>query len=344
MKYPLKYKAAVLHKTGSLLSITDVEFRGPLKIGQVLVKIFYTGICGKQIEEIQGKMGKDIFLPHCLGHEGVGQIVDLGPGVSKVRKQDFVVLHWMKGSGIEAELPELYWKNKKLNSGPITTFSKFSIISENRVTKISSNFDFKLASLLGCVATTGIGSVINDANVKPYDRIAVVGIGALGLCTIFGAIVSRSREIVAFDTRKKALKRALDVGAHKSYNINSNSNLFYNKFDKVFVTSATKKFIEYGYKIIKNSGELILSGVPGPFEKISINSLNVHRNRSLKGSFGGAIIPERDIETYFNLHLNKVIDFNKIVIKTFKFDKINIPIKKMMQKKSEIGRYIIKIN
>ena len=131
MKYPLKYKAAVLHKTGSLLSITDVEFRGTLKIGQVLVKIFYTGICGKQIEEIQGKMGKDLFLPHCLGHEGVGQIVDLGPGVSKVRKQDFVVLHWMKGSGIEAELPELYWKNKKLNSGPITTFSKFSIRQHN---------------------------------------------------------------------------------------------------------------------------------------------------------------------------------------------------------------------
>jgi S-(hydroxymethyl)glutathione dehydrogenase/alcohol dehydrogenase len=144
MKYPLKYKAAILYKTKSLLKIEDIIFEGPLKLGQVLVKVLYTGICGKQIEEISGKMGKDLYLPHCLGHEATGRVVDIGSGVTKVKKKDCVVLHWMKGSGIQSDTPDLKWRNNKLNAGCVTTFSEYTVVSENRLTKISKKFDLKV--------------------------------------------------------------------------------------------------------------------------------------------------------------------------------------------------------
>ena len=87
MKYPLKFKAAILERHNEQLKVDEVIFKGPLEPGQVLVKIDYSGICGKQLEEIEGTR-KDPFLPHMLGHEGGGYVVDIGPGVTKVSLND----------------------------------------------------------------------------------------------------------------------------------------------------------------------------------------------------------------------------------------------------------------
>ena len=83
--YPLKFKSAVLEKINKPLKVKNIYFSGPLKKGQVLVKLFFSGICGKQIDEISGVQGTDKFLPHCLGHEGSGLVIDVGPGVKKIK-------------------------------------------------------------------------------------------------------------------------------------------------------------------------------------------------------------------------------------------------------------------
>ena len=80
MKYPIFFKAAILRKARAQLSQEIIQFDGPLSHGQVLVKVFYSGVCGKQIDEIQEKGGKDNYIPHLLGHEGVGVVIDIGPG------------------------------------------------------------------------------------------------------------------------------------------------------------------------------------------------------------------------------------------------------------------------
>ena len=112
MKYPLQFKAAVLEKNNANLSIKRIIFKGPLKKGQILIKLKYSGICGKQIDEVEGIGGKDFFLPHLLGHEGSGIVVDIGSDVKKIKKGDKVILHWIKGSGIESETPKYYYRNK----------------------------------------------------------------------------------------------------------------------------------------------------------------------------------------------------------------------------------------
>lgn len=83
IKYPIAFKAAILGGNNEPLVVDEVTFAGPLLVGQVLVRIYYSGICGKQIEEIQGTSGADPYLPHMLGHEGSGVVLDVGPGVTK---------------------------------------------------------------------------------------------------------------------------------------------------------------------------------------------------------------------------------------------------------------------
>ena len=91
-----KFKAAILKKNNSQLAIHNISLYGKLKRGQILVKLKYSGICGKQIDEIKGVGGKDPYLPHLLGHEGSGVVEEIGPDVKKVQKKDKVILHWIK--------------------------------------------------------------------------------------------------------------------------------------------------------------------------------------------------------------------------------------------------------
>ena len=89
-------KAAVLFKQKKPLKILRLNMPSVLQRGQLLVKIFYSGICGSQIGEIDGVKGNDKYLPHLLGHEGSGKIIKVGPGVQKFKKGDEVILHWKK--------------------------------------------------------------------------------------------------------------------------------------------------------------------------------------------------------------------------------------------------------
>ena len=113
--YPLSFKAAIIEKKNKPLAIKTISFNGPLRIGQVLVKLRFTGICGKQIDEIEGAGGKDPYLPHLLGHEGSGEVVQISSGVKHVKPGDKVVMHWMKNSFInESNTPNFFYaKNKK---------------------------------------------------------------------------------------------------------------------------------------------------------------------------------------------------------------------------------------
>ena len=102
-------KAAILTELRKPLVIAEVELPKALDVGQVLVKVYCSGICGSQLGEIDGVKGEDKYLPHLLGHEGSGTVLAIGPGVRYVRPGDKVVLHWRKGLGIEAATPAYTW-------------------------------------------------------------------------------------------------------------------------------------------------------------------------------------------------------------------------------------------
>ena len=152
-------KAAILVESKQPLIVDDIDLPEHLNYGQILVKIHYSGICGAQINEIDAVKGPDKFLPHLLGHEASGEVLEIGPGVTRFRAGDKVVLHWRPSSGIQSPTPKYRWGTKTVNSGWVTTFNEQAVVSENRLTAIPDDFDMRMAPLFGCAITTAFGAL-----------------------------------------------------------------------------------------------------------------------------------------------------------------------------------------
>src|SRR3990167_8577728 len=143
----MKTKAAVLFHPGNPLRIEEIEIP-KLKTGQVLVRMLASGICRAQLNEVRGWKGEDKFLPHLLGHEGAGVVEEIGTGVTKVKQGDYVVTSWIKGKGLDGGGVQYKLGKITVNAGPITTFSNKSVISENRLVKVSYKFHHTLPPFL----------------------------------------------------------------------------------------------------------------------------------------------------------------------------------------------------
>ena len=151
-------EGAVLVRAGQPLEMMELTVP-KLSKGQVLVVMSYSGICRSQLMEADGLRGHDPWLPHLLGHEGVGTVKEIGPGSSRFNVGDKVILGWLKNDGYDVPGAVFKVKNSniKVNSGPVTTFSTQTIVSENRLTLLPSGMPEDIGVLLGCALPTGAG-------------------------------------------------------------------------------------------------------------------------------------------------------------------------------------------
>ncbi len=341
--------AAILVKQHKELVLDRIELPKYLDYGQVLVKLSYSGICGSQIGEIDGVKGEDSYLPHLLGHEGSGVILDTGPGVKFVQSGDHVVMHWRKGQGIEARPPVYQWKNQPLNAGWLTTFNEYAVVSENRVTKIPENFNLKTAMLFGCAVTTGFGVAMNDAEVKIGESVVVFGIGGVGLNIVQAASMTSAYPVIAVDLYSQKLEMAKYFGATHILNATENDSeahikeLLKNGADVVIDTTGNPKIIELAFNLTGSQGRTILVGVPKKGDDISIYSLPLHFGKKITGSHGGNSRPAVDIPRYIRLYESGELLLDEMITEVFKLSEINIAIEKMRNGKI-IGRTLIDMN
>lgn len=328
--YPLSFKAAILEQNHSPLTIDEVVFTGPLQAGQILVKMYSSGICGKQLEEIDGSRGQDPFLPHMLGHEGSGIVLDVGPGVRKITIGDLVVLHWVKGSGIDSSPPLYSRDGMRVNAGWVTTFNEYAVVSENRITKLPENANMDIACLLGCAATTGIGVILNEAAVKPGESVCIFGCGGVGLSAIQGARLVNAYPIIAVDKETKNLELAAIMGA--THVINANMYKVIDEVRKitshklcnyVILTATQPKAMQNAIECAAIPGDVFFVGVPAAESVISVNPFAIHCQRTLRGSFGGGIVPDRDIPRYYDLQLRGLLKLDALIGKKISFAEIN---------------------
>ena len=322
-------KAAILEAQNQPLVVAEVDVP-ELDVGQVLVKVAYSGICGKQVEEISGKRGPDPFLPHLLGHEGAGAVVKVGPGVRKVKRGDPVVLHWMKGSGIDSLPPRFTRNGTVVSAGWVTTFSEYTVVSENRVTPIPAGVEFDVASLLGCAVTTGLGIVFNNAALKPGQSIAVFGVGGVGLNVVQGAALVNGYPIVAVDLYEHKLEWAVTFGATHTGNANrSDLETFLmglsggRGFDATVDTTGNATVRQMAYNLTSNTGRTILAGVPHHQERITIDSFPLHFGRRILGSHGGDTQPNVDIPRYVQLYKLGKLKLDEQITHRYCLDEIN---------------------
>ena len=320
----LNFKAAILKESRSPLIVDEVAVSTELLSGQVLVKLHYSGVCGKQVEEIDAHFGYDRFLPHLLGHEGSGIVVAVGDGVSKVREGDPVILHWMNGAGTPSESGEYSWAGKKLNAGQLTTFNEYAVVPETKVTKIPNDSNLEFAAMLGCGISTGFGAVFNESKPFPQSKVVVWGCGGVGLSVVIACRELGLTNILVIDKSDLALDRAKKCGATTCFNLTKlEESNFINKhsgnYDFGYVCAGDPSAISTCHLLMRENSGLFVVGVPPPHQSISIDPLMLHKRKMITGSYGGSIVPENDLPKYL-----KIISSSKFPMKYFKGETINL--------------------
>jgi S-(hydroxymethyl)glutathione dehydrogenase/alcohol dehydrogenase len=344
---PMKINAAILVRQHERLELAQIETPERLRFGQVLVRVHYTGVCGSQINEIEGTKGPDRFLPHLLGHEGCGTVLETGEGVQAVKKGDKVVMHWRPGKGIQSETPTYRWNGKTVNAGWVTTFSDYAIVSENRLTPIPSEFDSRLAPLLGCAVTTALGVINNNAQVKVGQSVVVFGVGGVGLSIVQAAQMVSAYPIVAVDIVPGKLEMAERFGA--SHCINPKTTADIGKAirdivgpigaDVIVETTGNPRVIETAYELTQPKGKIVLVGVPRKGDNVSIYSLPLHFKKVLTGSEGGEAEPHNDIPRYVRLVQAGRFKLDGLITHEFPLEQINDAI--ALVRSGEAGRVLV---
>src|SRR5580698_8614139 len=324
-----KAKAAILTESRKPLIVDEITLPDALGVGQVLVKILHTTICGAQINEIEAAKGPDKFLPHLLGHEASAVVIDIGPGVTTIKPGDTVVLHWRPSQGIQCQPPSYKWRSARFNAGWVTTFNEYAVVSENRMTLIPATYDLNVAPLLGCAITTAAGVINNDAKVKIGESVVVFGVGGVGLNVVQFAQLAGAYPIVAVDLVDAKLAMARERGATHCIN-SANADDLDGEIrkivgqqgpDKVIETTGVKSVIELAYNLTHADGTCVLVGVPN--EKVTIYTLPIHFNKVLTGSHGGEAVPQVDIPRLIRLNRAGRLSFDGIITHEFTLDRVN---------------------
>lgn len=327
----MKFKAAILTELKQPLVIEEIE-APPLRFGQVLVQIHCSGICGAQINEIEGAKGPDKFLPHLLGHEATATVVETGEGVTTVKPGDRVVCHWRKGAGLQG--PTASYTSKafpKINSGWVTTFSEYSVVSENRMTKIPADFDAEWGALLGCAVTTALGVVNNNARLGIGESIAVFGTGGVGLNIVQFAAMAGAHPIIGIDLHDHKLELARRLGATHTLNARAGNLVEQLRalagpqgVDVAIENTGVADVIETAYEATAPQGRVILVGVPAKSARHpSFYTLPLHFKKVLTGSEGGDCRPDVDIPKLVRLCREGKLNFNGLVSRRYKLEQIN---------------------
>lgn len=323
------WRAAVLRTPGTCLEFVEV-MRPRLSPGQVLVKLYFSGVCRSQLLEVRGQRGVDAWLPHMLGHEGVGVVIEVGANVSKVAVGDQVVVGWIKGDGIESSAP-VYTAidGERINAGKVTTFSECTVVSENRVYHRPYQIDLRTAVLFGCALLTGAGMVLNQVRPELGESLLINGLGGVGFAAL---VATQGLGVTVIASDPDPLKRQLALGLGASLVADPlGASLkeqvrqhFPNGVDAAIDATGTTIGIEDAFDCLRpERGRLIFASHPPNGERIRLNPHDLIMGRTIHGSWGGACNPDQDIPRLSEAIANSGTDLDFMVPRTYSMDELN---------------------
>ena len=335
----MKFKAAVLRKSKHPLSIESVEFRDKLSVGQVLVRIQRTAICGSQIGEIDSVKGPDKYLPHLLGHEAVAEVVDSGES-KKCSDGDQVILHWIKCEGIDAPPPRYFSNSEQINAGQITTFSEYAVVSENRLTVVDrcKSESLNQYSIIGCALLTAYGTLTHVIGSKRLGKVLVLGGGGIGQATILLLKHFYDSDITIVEPNKSKSRYCQEIGASTSLTDISQLGIKA-LFDSAVETTGVPVVIERSYEALNQNGILALVGVTKVGLKVTIDPMPLHYGREVVGIYGGNAKPKRDIPLLVQAISESELA-KKLQFKEFSFNQVDVAIQEL-RNGSFTGRVIL---
>lgn len=341
-------RAAVLTTLNEPLEIADVELT-ELQFGQVLVRVLASGICGAQLQEIAGYKGNAKFLPHLLGHEGCGLVEKVGPGVSRIKAGDKVIMHWRKAAGIESPSPRYIFNGREISSGKVTTFSEYSICSENRLTPVPIDTPTDLCALLGCGLSTALATIEGDAAVKFGEGIMIVGLGGLGVNLVRAARLAHAHPIICVDVHESKRAVAKQIGASAFVDASTHDWSEVERLcpcgcDVIVDTAGSRTSIELTLPFLAPSGRFVLVGQPKPGEDVTVRNANhlfAGEGKSIRATQGGGFRPDIDIPRYISLWRSGALNLDGIITHRMPLNEINTGLD--LVRKGQASRILIEM-
>lgn len=335
-------KAALLTEINQPLVLTDAIAPLPIQPGQVKVKVIMSGICGAQLQELRGEKGT--HFPRLLGHEGCGIVDKVGPGVTKLREGQKVVMHWRKGSGMESQFPRYLYQGKVITSGQVTTFSTHSVCSENRLTPVPDDVPPELCALLGCGLSTALGVMENEAKLKMGESVLIVGCGGVGLNLIRVARMMGASRVVGRDNGayQKKFTSALACGAHEVECVHGGEAN--ESFDVIVDTTGFPHAMSQAAQRLKSGGRFVMVGQPKDLDSVVLfNARHLFdgEGKTIKATQGGGFNPDKDISRYVAMWRSGHLNLDGIITHYSPFADINAAIETV--KNGEAGRVMLRM-
>ena len=351
----MKTRAAVAHKAGAPLTIETVDLEGP-KAGEVLVEIKASGICHTDEFTLSGADPEGLF-PAILGHEGAGVVVDVGAGVSSLKKGDHVIplytpecrqceyclsqktnlcqaIRVTQGQGLMPDGTSRFRLNgeRVLHYMGTSTFSNFTVLPEIALAKIREDAPFDKVCYIGCGVTTGIGAVINTAKVEPGANVVVFGLGGIGLNVIQGARLAGANMIIGVDLNPRKRELAERFGMTHFVNPKEVDG------DLVpYLVNLTKGGVDYSFECIGNVdvmrqalecchkgwGVSVIIGVAGAGQEIRTRPFQLVTGRVWKGSAFGGARGRTDVPRIVDWYMDGKIEIDPMITHTLSLAEIN---------------------
>lgn len=356
----MKMKAAVLREQGKprpyaqsmpmTIETVDLDPPGP---GEVLYKIIGAGLCHSDLSTIENLRPRR--LPTIPGHEAAGIVEEIGPGVTGLKPGDHVVSMFVSSCGdcryCNNGRPNLCQSSSKartegtltsgarrlsLNGEPLnhysglSVFAQYAVVSQNALIKIPDDVPLEDATIFGCAVVTGVGAVLNTAQVPAGGQMAVVGLGGVGMNALLGGVVAGAERIVAVDLNADKLRLARELGATDTFLagnadvVEDIRNATNGGLDYVIETAGAIPAMNLAYAIAARGGMVVSAGLPATSASFSyLHSALVSDEKSIRGSYMGSCVPKRDIPRYIGLYQRGRLPVHKLRSSTITFDQIN---------------------
>lgn len=332
-------RAAVLTKLNAPLEIMQLV-HSPPEFGQVLVKIHQSGICGAQLQEIRGEKGNEKYLPHLLGHEGAGEVLYVGSGVTRVKVGDKVVCHWRKADGVQGASPGYATAFGIVRGGPVTTFATAALISENRLTPVPQDTPNDLCALLGCGLSTALGTIENEADLKFGETVLIIGCGGLGANLILAALLRQASFVGVLDCQDKGTL-ALDMGANV-FGTRLEGLLQQRAYDVIIDTTGSFSAVRDAFPLLASGGRFIMVGQPKPGASMEIpNARDLFNGdgKRIIATQGGGFRPDRDVPKYIAMWRAGLLKADGLITHRFPLQDVNEAI--AMVRNGQAGRVML---
>ncbi len=356
----MQIRAAVLHEMGAPapyakskpLKIETLELDPPGE-GEVLVEIKAAGLCHSDLSVIEGARPRP--MPMAIGHEAAGIVKQLGSGVHSLAVGDHVVLVFVPSCGHCIPCAEgrpalcepgavangggtLLSGKRRLHGGGkdvnhhlgVSAFADHAVVAANSCVKVDKKLTFEEAALFGCAVITGVGAVLNTAKVRAGARVAVIGLGGVGLNSLLAAVAAGARQVIAVDVRDDKLALAKQLGATHTVNATAADAVEQIKaitsggVDYAFEMAGSIPALELAWKITRRGGETVTAGLPHPQKTMSFAPVQlVGEERTLKGSYLGSCVPLRDIPIYIDLYRAGKLPVDRLMSDKVSLDDIN---------------------